>query len=83
MKKPMRSLEISIIFCSIIENFNLFIFIFRGGVLTPGSAFAKTSLIENLCKYGSTFKIIGEKTKWQSNKLTDEYINFKLVKCKL
>ncbi|XP_046401320.1 saccharopine dehydrogenase-like oxidoreductase [Ischnura elegans] len=32
----------------------------RGGVYAPGAAFAKTSLVEKLCKHGFTFEVIKE-----------------------
>lgn len=31
---------------------------FRGGVLTPGAAFYKTNLIEDLCKNGFKFETV-------------------------
>lgn len=34
-----------------------FIFL-RGGVLPPGYAFAKTNMIEKLCKNGFTFEVV-------------------------
>lgn len=34
---------------------------FSGGVLPPGAAFAKTNMIDELCKNGFTFEVVGGK----------------------
>lgn len=39
---------------------NKIILFFRGGVFSPGAAFAKTNIISELCNNGFTFEVLSE-----------------------